>query len=264
MAKYMKKGSLGMLSEAPGGASDPDLIEVRYSVSEYNEMMQELSSLRRQLLDEKAAHQRDVKDINARAVRYKSKADAEAQRKVDDALSQIARANARAEAAEAEKQRQANLNNNLLRITRERANAKRGLQPKKEHSGYRFSGKIMQKKTICGHDKKEGALYADVWTATLETPYNGTIPIHQIEDRIFADLMGSDGILNRLYINYWTCQNDSGRIWKGKYQDAVGDDNPGKKNYLFDYKFIINPKSQLWEVQITTTKSIRALSELMK
>lgn len=51
---------------------------------------------------------------------------------------------------------------------------------------------------------------------------------------------------------------------KGNYVDAIDEkDNPEKKNYLFDYKFMVNPKSRLWEVQITTTKSIRALAEMM-
>lgn len=264
MAQFLKKASLGRMMIAEGGASDPDLIEVRMTADEYRDLMQEMSVLRQQLSNEKTAHKNDVDNINSQAVRYKRNADAEAQKKVEAAYTQLIAANARAEAAEKERDRQADLNNNLLRITKERANANRGLQPKKAHSGYRFSGKIMQTKTICGHNKNEGALYADVWTATLETPYNGTIPIRQIQDRIFADLIGKDGILNRLHIHYWTYQNDSSRIWKGKYQEAVGGDNPEKRNYIFDYKFMINPKSQLWEVQITTTKSIRVLAEMMR
>lgn len=226
------------------------------TVDEYNKLVRDKKSLQSQLADEQSAHKRDVDDITARANAYKKNADKAAQEEVDEARQKVAE-------AEAERDRQTNLNNNLLRITRERANSKRGLQPKKEHHGYRFSGKIMQTKTICGHDKKEGAIYTDVWTAILETPYDGTIPIHQIEDKIFADLKGEEGILKKLYINYWTF-NGSDKLWKGNYVDAVDEkDNPEKKNYLFDYKFMVNPKTRLWEVQITTTKSIRALAEMM-
>lgn len=201
------------------------------------------------------------------AQRYKQNADYDAQMAIktanDNAAAQVEQMKKRMDAAESEAERQTNLNRNLLRITRERANAKRGLQPKKEHSGYRFSGKIMQTKTIAGHDKNTGAIYTDVWTATIETPYPGTIPIHQIEDKIFEDLKGTDGILSKLYINYWTYK-DSTKLWKGDYLSAIDEkDNPEKKNYLFDYKFMINPKSKLWEIQITTTKSIRALAEMM-
>ena len=120
----------------------------------------------------------------------------------------------------------------------------------------------MQTKAIAGHDKKTGAIYTDVWTATLETPYDGTIPIHQIQDRIFSDLMGTEGILEKLYVKYFTYKDNSSVIWKGSYSEAI-DGADANKNYLFDYKFMINPKSRLWEVQITTTKSIRALAEMM-
>lgn len=221
---------------------------------EYEDLNDEIARLKRLVSQKEREKEEAVKKINDAAVSYKKKADAEAQTVKDEAARRV-------EVAEAERDRQTNLNNNLLRITRERANAKRGLQPKKEHHGYRFSGKIMQTKTICGHDKKEGALYTDVWTATMETPYDGTIPIHQIQDKIFEDLKGTDGILSKLYIKYWTYQ-DSPAIWKGTYSDAM-EDNESEENYLFDYKFMVNPKSRLWEVQITTTKSIRALAEMM-
>jgi len=64
-------------------------------------------------------------------------------------------------------------------------------------------------------------------------------------------------------VNYWAF-NDSSRLWKGSYQSAINEiDNPEGKNYLFDYKFMINPRSNLWEIQITTTKSIRAVENMM-
>ncbi len=203
------------------------------------------------------------------AQRYKQNADYDAQKAIktanDKAAAQVEQMKKRMDAAESEAERQTNLNRNLLRITRERANAKRGLQPKRTHSGYRFTGKIMQTKVVAGHDKKEGTIYADVWTATIETPYNATIPIHQIKDSIFADLKGDNGVLEKLYIHYWGIK-DSADIWKGTYaetkENAEKFDQTGE-NILFDYKFMANPKSGLWEVQITTTKSIRALAEMM-
>ena len=72
--------------------------------------------------------------------------------------------------------------------------------------------------------------------------------------------MGVDGILEKLYVKYWKIKGTS-TLWKGTYADAIKDSND--QNYLFDYKFMVNPKSGLWEIQITTTKSIRALSEMM-
>lgn len=248
------KGMMGGYSVLKDGDEKHSATHVVLTTEEYNDLLWNIRTLKSNLSDEKTAHKNEVADINKKAVAYKKRAD-------ENAQSVKAAAEARAKVAEEERDRQTSLNKNLLRITRERANAKRGLQPKREHSGYRFSAKIMQTKTISGHDKKKGAIYTDVWTATLETPYDGTIPIHQIEDHIFDDLMGEAGILKKLYINYWTFKG-SNRLWKGTYSEAM-EDNEEKKNYLFDYKFMVNPKSGLWEIQITTTKSIRALSEMM-
>lgn len=165
------------------------------------------------------------------------------------------------EKAEAEARRQTDLNRNLLRIAKERANAQRGLKPKKVHDGYRFVGKIMQTKTVFDHDKEIGAIYKDVWTATLETPYNAALPIKQIIDHIFEDLKGSDGVFSKLDIHQWTFSG-SKIIQKGAYIDAMKN-NTSNDNCLFDYKFIANPKSGLQEIQITTTKAIKVLAEMM-
>lgn len=253
MAIDMFKAMIGW-SEYKSGDDKHSPTHKLLTNEEYEELNDEIARLEGLVSQKEREKEEAVKKINDAAVLYKKKADAEAQAVKDEAARRV-------EVAEAERDRQTNLNNNLLRITRERANAKRGLQPKKEHHGYRFSGKIMQTKVISGHDKIQGAIYTEVWTATLESPYNATIPIHQIQDKIFKDLKGTDGILSKLYIKYWTCQ-DSPVIWKGTYADAM-EDNESNENYLFDYKFMINPKSQLWEIQITTTKSIRALAEMM-
>ena len=221
------------------------------------------------LCDERDQAIRDRNKMKQEAKDYKRKADSKANAAIreanDNATAQIEQMRVRMESAEAEAERQTNLNRNLLRITRERANSKRGLQPKKEHSGYRFVGKIMQTKTICDHDKKEGAIYTDVWTTTIETPYDASIPIHQIKDKIFEDLREEGGIFEKLYITSWTYA-ESGDLWKGTYAETM--ENAKKfeqegRNILFDYKMMANPKTKLWEIQITTTKSIRALAEMM-
>ena len=207
----------------------------------------------------------DRKRIIKEANDYKAAAESQASADIADirkkASEKILELCMRAEKAEAEAERQMDLNKNLLRITRERANAKRGLQPKKKHPGYRFSGKIMQTKTVSGHDKRNGTLYSEVWTATLETPYDATIPIHQIRDKIFVDLKCEDGILDKLHICYWLFEGRP-ELWKGSYEDAMKD-NENKENYLFDYKFLANPKTNLWEIRIMTTKPIQALKEMM-
>lgn len=228
------------------------------SIEEYESLCGE----RNQAIRARNKMEADAKEYKRNA---ESKANASIRNANENAAEQIEQMRIRMEAAEEEAERQANLNRNLLRITKERANAKRGLQPKKTHDGYRFTGKIMQTKTISGHDKKEGAIYTDVWTATIETPYDATIPIHQIKDHIFEDLRCEGGIFDKLYIKSWIFK-ESGDLWKGTYSEVMENaknfEQEGK-NILFDYKMMANPKTGLWEIQITTTKSIRALKEMM-
>lgn len=246
---------------ADGGADDPELFEVRYTAKEYKNQMKEIAELKRQLQAEQASHKQDVEEIRAKAVQYKKFADSEAEEKLRQAREALETANEQKEAAESALNREIRLNDNLLRITKERANAKRGMQPKKQRSGYRFVGKVMQTKTISGHDKKEGAIYTDVWTATIETPYSATIPIQEIMPVIFRDL---EDVLFELDISGWVY--DDGKVWKGTYSQAMEkakESQDENSNILFDYKMMANSKSGFWEVQITTTDSIPVISDLM-
>ena len=263
MAQYLKKGSLGRMVPADGGVSDPELEEVRMSASEYKKLMQDVRNLQSQLSSERQEHEREVDNVRSDAARYKKRLLANFNKKVDEMNERIHSADVKIASAVNEAQRQTDLNYNLLRISKERANAKRGLQPKKKHSGYRFSGKIMQTKVVCGRDKKRGTLYTDVWTATLETPYDATIALELIEDRIFADLMNEDGILQRMNVSFWCISGEENRLWCGSYEDAADDENFNKKNYLFSYKFMANPKSGFWEVQITTREQVKILPEMI-
>ena len=161
--------------------------------------------------------------------------------------------------------RQKNLNDNLLRIAKERANAKRGLQPKKKHTGYRYIGKISQIKVIKEHTKK-GNTYESAWTFALETPYDATIPLNQVKDRIHDDLLESGGICNMMHLNAFITENSDGKkeIGVGEYKDAA-EYLKGREqmNFIYDIKYINNPKSRLWEIQIYTTGAIESKTELL-
>lgn len=68
-----------------------------------------------------------------------------------------------------------------------------------------------------------------------------------------------------LGITRWVYEN-SVELWKGTYSQAM--ENAKKfhyenRNILFDYKMMANPKSGFWEIQITTTKPIPVIPDLM-
>lgn len=205
---------------------------------------------------EKERHQQDIEKAKKDMEKYRRDCDEHSDAVITSQVSAVKKAaREKIAATETELKKQSGLNESLLRIMKERANATRGMQPKKVKSGYRFIGKIMQTKTISGHDKQTGAIYTDAWMTTLETPYDSGIPFDQIEGRIFADLMKENGILEKMHVDFWTFKGESNRLWKGTYIEAVKDIKKSEC-YLFDYKFMANPKSGFWEIQITTTGSI--------
>ncbi len=166
--------------------------------------------------------------------------------------------------AQSEVVRQKGLNENLLRISRERSNARRGLQPKKKHSGYRYVGKITQIKVVRDRTKTKGNIFTTAWTVTLETPYDVTLPLSVIQDRINEDLFKSDGICERMNLRYLMYTDATGKtaIWVGEYTEAIERLKDGSTtNYIYDIKYSGNPKSKLWEVQIYTINEIEPLAD---
>ena len=214
------------------------------SLDEYHQICGE----RKRAIEDREKIIRDAKKF---VEKKKMEADANVSKAQEEASEKIKTMEAQVEKAEAEAKRQAELNRNLLRITRERANAKRGLRPKKNHSGYRIAGKIMQRSIVSGYSKKNGPEHSDAWVVTLECPYDATIPIEQIKDRIIGDLTNG-GILEQMKVNYLLTDST---LWKGRYADAVKK-KEANQNYLFDYRFMTNTKSGLWEIQISATDAI--------
>lgn len=215
---------------------------------EYDGMEEEIKILKSRLTELDNNHLSEIKNLK----RQNEEAILDIEEKLNKRIMDL----------EAERDLQAGLNNNLLRICKERANAKRGLQPKKRHPGYRIVGRTTQIKTPIGYERGKGPQYADVWTATMETPYDGTLPIKQIESKIFQDLMGPDGVLARLQVEYFSKKENGRELWKGTYNEAT-EIMDISKSYLFDYRFSMNASSRLWEVQISTTNSIHIPSEMI-
>ena len=123
-------------------------------------------------------------------------------------------------------------NDNLFRIMRERANARRKLQPKKEHPGYLV---ILTEE----YDLRESGELLAVWRTVLQTPYDAAVPIDTIRRRVDQDFKG--GILPSLGIEY------IGTAW----EPTDGE------NLLFRWKYKANVKAGFWEVVLYHTEPIR-------
>ena len=165
------------------------------------------------------------------------------------------------EAKNAEIKRLAGLNEDLLRVARERANAERKMNPKKERSGYRLLKSGATRKNI-GYNKNTGAVYKDVWETVLECPYEADIPLEQIAREIYKDL--KEKVLPGMGAKGYGIKGDEGNLWKGSYEDAL--EVGGSTPVVFDFAFSINTKGKppyRWVITLITTMPVTVSKDLM-
>lgn len=234
MPRFMKKNSFGLMVEASGGADDYELTEVRMTDEEYNELLEKIDSLEKDLeRTKKEFSKREIqmqRDANQRITACKEKAENEK----NDLLEKL--------------HRQENLNVNLKRITRERANAQRGLEPKKEHSGY-----LVMLSTQYRQHYGRGKV-ANVWKSVLQTPYNSSLPLNQIKSDIWRDLM--DEVLYPMGVRKVQTPDKN-----GEYEVWLSEDRKREVCGLYGWSFKANYKSGFWEIDLYHTKSIKVPEE---
>lgn len=302
MAQFLKRGSLGRMVPAEGGESDPDLCEVRLTAEEYEDFClriesaeadrdlvweqletaedesvrareaadQILENLERIKKEAKQKNDHVIASANRQLEEYKTKIDQEARRRIATAEEAAQEATLRANQAEQALERQINLNHNLKRIARERANADRGITPKKEHDGYLvLSSRQWKEKYMYDLTEEEykempddfrrkhsypcsDQRIADAWKSIIQTPYDASIPINQIGPIIEHDDLLHGGILMDL-----NCQQMSSREFNGEYADFGTNDEGYDINGLYRWAYVANYKSGFWEIEIYTTKSLR-------
>lgn len=128
MAEFVKKTMIGYYKDVPGGASDPECTHVILTDKEYAQQLQKISVAEQETRNTKYDADRKIRQVRSDAQSRVSAAEAEADQRVKALEQELATAQ-----KEAEYQR--GLNANLLRISRERANADRKLKPKKNTPG---------------------------------------------------------------------------------------------------------------------------------
>lgn len=136
------------------------------------------------------------------------------------------------------------LNVNLKRICKENANAKRGLKPKKKHSGF------VVVRTQEARDRipvKKGYQDLRVYKTTVETPYSIHLAISDVEPSAW-----DDG-LNALFGSAWQ-DHDSNNL-----AEALNEKNI-EKNFIYRQDWQTG-KNDLWEIVCWHTKPITMKKE---
>lgn len=283
MTKFYKKGPLGM-TKAEAGMSDPEVSEVRMSIKEYRELLDSVRSAEKSAESARAMAEDRIAGIREKAKEKieeaRRQAEAESDRKVEEARNEARKyfgetKDLKKQLKEAKEiiQNEKYLNENLTRIMRERANQAQGLRPKKQHDGYivlesrqwteryteeswdtedhkrRYSenrGVAIKKKYLRIENKT-----AAVWKSILQTPYDASIPLENIQYRVEEEDLWKNGILKDI-----GCRGMCESFANGRYTNFGRDDNGDEKNGLYKWVFKANYKTGLWELEIYTTKAL--------
>ena len=283
MTRFYKKGPLGM-AKAEAGMSDPEVSEVRMSIKEYRELLDSVRSAEKSAANTQAKAEDRIAGIREKAKEKieeaRRQAEAEAEKRISAAQDAARRIKKEAtslqeQLAEAQTavQNEKALNENLLRIMRERANRARGIQPKKRHDGYTVleSRQWIERYTEETWDTEDHKrrysenrsaaikkkylrienMTAAVWKSILQTPYDASISLESIQYRVEEEDLWKKGILKDI-----GCRSMCESFANGRYTDFGRDDNGNEKNGLYKWVFRANYKTGLWELEIYTTKAL--------
>ncbi len=139
---------------------------------------------------------------------------------------------------------------NVYRIMRERANAARGIVPKKAHDGYLVMSSrqwIERYPAVIGGKKMQCS--SAVWKSVLETPYDVAVAADQIGKQIENDLRT---IVSDIGCHCMVSDKDNGR-YKISMEKI---ENSREKNVLYKWDFVANFKSGFWQLEIYTTQGL--------
>lgn len=258
MSEFVRKTMMGY-KEVPGGHSDSECTHVILSLREYDQIIREKDQALRNVDIEKERANRNIEEAKRNAS-YLVRKEKE---RVDIEVGVLREG---LEKALQEVDYQRRLNENLLRIARERANADREIKPKKEHTGYVViaSGE----KEIRKKDSRRGSYYyIKLWETVLQTPYSVEFSEEQARRQICEDLMkseeGKDWMLARIGI-YEKPKQKPFSIYgdDDDEEEAEEEDLSERDNILLRYRLRANYQARkdkelgFWEIVLTHKKSL--------
>lgn len=245
MAEFVKKTMMGY-KEVPGGQSDPECTHVILKEKEYSQLLKEKAQAEQESRNTRYDADRAIQRAKSDAQRQVQQIDAEAQQRVSDMEGELA-------TARQEVEYQRGLNVNLLRISKERANADRKLKPKKEHTGF-VVVTVGEKE----HRYKDGNRHwrsAMLRETILQSPFSTDFTEEQARKQIFEALfkpgesggwlIGKIGI-TAYYPNGYAELMDN-REW---------DETRKTRNIAVDLRLRANFRAGYWELIVLHTKPL--------
>lgn len=226
--------------EVPGGQSDTECTHVILEQKEYERLVAEKQRAEAETAETKRAARLQIDREWRKAQTEMEQAKQEAQKTVDSMQKTLDEAYREIEYLQ-------RLNENLLRISKERANAERKLKPKKGHTGY----------VVLGSKEKEYRYKVDrrnwdtvmLWETTVQSPYTVDFTEEQARERT-KELTAEGGLISRIGIEAY---------FPGKYDDML-DSQRGfqwaELNVMLERRMQANYRTGYWEVVFSHTKPL--------
>ena len=270
----MKKNNLGLLVESSDPILNSDTVEIRLSADEYQNVLYQMQLLQQELKEANEnlilAKKQSTQDFEEKLHYFKEKAAQkmfELQKEANDKIKSALDAKA---AAEDQLQNQIELNDNLKRIARERANAARKIPCKKQHDGYlvlscrqwtehylhelseeEYAEKPVEFRNSHSFPCLEHKT-AQVWKSILQTPYDANIPLYNIQELIEENDLWDKGILKDV-----GCTQMNESSINGYYQVFTQKEGSKECNGLYKWSYIANYRSGFWEMELYTTQCLQ-------
>ena len=245
MADFVRKTMMGY-SPVRGGYSDPECTHVILTKEEYD-----------QILREKVQAEQSARDVNYKADKeiseVKRTADYNVRQCADDARRAIEGMETALDTEKAKTEHQRRLNEGLLRIVRERANADRKLKPKKEHTGYVILAS--SEREYYYKDRNRDRRKELFWETILQSPYSVSFSASEIKPQILEDLRQEDED------GEWMISRIGIRGMYGLGYEALLDDTRWSEedkllNIMLEQKLKRNFRSGYWEISFIHTKPL--------
>ncbi len=220
--------------------------------SEYQQKENLIYDLNRQI---KQA-ERDYKIKNDEYAKSANAKIAEIQKQADE---RIAEARAEMEKHKSRADNFENANKNLIRVAIERANAQRGLSPKKEHNGYVLvyaEEFIYNCECSVVGEKRTRMLRLPCFRIRLQSPYPVNLDLQTVMTLISRDIIEKE-IYKKIgtHFNYnWEGATDEEilKLWREE-----------KNNFDFRTSYKANLQQNLWEIEYLTRYMINVPLEML-
>lgn len=242
MAEFVKETALGFRRDA-GGESGREWTHVILSRTEYLQEQEERKELSAQVYRAKYDAEENRKAANERL--------AAAITETREARQEQERLKAQIKREQLEAQYQRWQNQNLLRISRERANAARGLQPKKEHCGYVVLSS--EEKQVRVERQENWHETINAWETKVQTPYSVEFSAEHVRGLLKEELAAflEPTALDRIGIN-WYCPEGY-----AKFLAQLEDPSEAEEyNAAFEQRLSANYRTGYWEAILRHTKPL--------